>query len=110
MLNWRIFYDDGTTFDSTQGEPHEAPAWGFVCAVGYDDADKRYVMCGWDHYCFDRGADQWWGCDMVGWLDRSLRGVMYAHKAGRTVTNAQYKAIIKAAQDDADFPQWGRNE
>jgi len=25
---WRIYYDNGSTFDSTQGEPHEAPAEG----------------------------------------------------------------------------------
>ena len=50
--DWRIYYDDGKggvfTFDSNDGQPHEAPTEGFVTAVGYDERNKRYLMQGWD--------------------------------------------------------------
>jgi hypothetical protein len=29
-FTWRLYYDDHTTFDSNQGEPHESPPWGVI--------------------------------------------------------------------------------
>jgi hypothetical protein len=100
---WRIFYDDGSTFDSTQGEPHEAPTEGFVCAVGYDETGSRYIMHGWDFYCFDEG--QWWGMDRMGLHDRLRRNALYAYKEGRTVTKSRFSELTTRAHLDPDFPR-----
>lgn len=102
---WRIYYDDGSTFDSTLGEPHEAPAEGFVCAIGYDERGKRYIMHGWDFYQWDKDSAQWWGMDRTGLHDRLRRNLVYAYKEGRTVTRTQFEAIISRAHTDEDFPQ-----
>ena len=32
-VRWRIYYEDGSTFDSTQGAPHESPPWGAVVVI-----------------------------------------------------------------------------
>lgn len=100
---WRIYYDDGSTFDSTDGIPQDAPPMGFVCAVGYDESGKRYIMHGWDHYCFD--AEQWWGMDWCGLIDRLMLGRVAAYKMGRTVTRSAFREIMRLADADPDFPK-----
>lgn len=103
--DWRIYYADGTTFDSTQGEPEQAPPLGFICAIGYDEAGRRYIMHGWDHYQWDVVTAQWWGMDMCGLFDRLTRNLVVAYKQGRTVTRDEFTAIMRRAHEDADFPQ-----
>lgn len=102
---WRVYYADGSTFDSEQGEPHEAPPLGFICAVGYDESGSRYIMHGWDHYCWDLETRQWWGMDMCGLFDRLIRNLVYAYKQGRTVTKTDFQRIMQAAHTDPDFSQ-----
>lgn len=104
MPDWRIYYDDGSTFDSSQGEPHEAPSTGFICAVGYDESGARYIMHGWDHYCWSIESSQWWGMDHMGVFDRLRRNLVYAYKEGRTVTKADFQAAMQRAHTDTDFP------
>ena len=101
---WRIYYADGSTFDSTEGEPHEAPSVGFIVSVGYDENGDRYLMHGWDHYCYDKASSQWWGMDLMGVFDRLRRNVLYAYKEGRTVTKKEWAAITERAHQDRDFP------
>lgn len=38
---WRIYYADGSTFDSTQGTMAEAPAFGVQCRVWYHVTDDQ---------------------------------------------------------------------
>lgn len=105
MPDWRIYYDDGSTFDSDMGEPHEAPPEGFVCAVGYDDTGKRYIMHGWDFYQWDHDGGQWWGMDVFGLHDRLRRNLVYAYKEGRTVKSSVFHAMMAKADKDPDFPR-----
>ena len=100
---WRVYYDDGGTFDSTQGLPEDAPAFGFICAVGYDETGQRYIMHGWDHYCWDE--DQWWGMDLCGLIDRLALNRVRAYKLGRTVTKQRFRELMAAAASDPDFPK-----
>lgn len=102
---WRIYYADGSTFDSTMGDAHEAPSEFFTCAVGYDDKDKRYIMHGWNYYRWDKDSTQWWGMDDQG-LKTRLRhnGEIYAYKEGYTITTAKFNEIMGRAHKDPDFP------
>jgi hypothetical protein len=106
---WRIYYDDGSTFSSLDGEPHEAPPRGFICVVGYDDKNGRYILAQWDHYYYDKEADQWWGCDIHGLIDRLCMNRIYAYKLGRTVTSTEYQKIMDSADKDPDFPRRARD-
>ena len=110
MPDWRVYYDDETTFDSDMGAPHEAPSEGFICAMGYDERGKRYMMHGWDFYCWDNDARQWWGMNQFGLFDRLRRNCVYAYKEGRTVKNSVWIKIQRAAADDPDFPIAGKPE
>ena len=105
MQDWRIYYDDGSTFDSWQGAPQDAPAYGFICAVGYDESGQRYIMHGWDHYCWDAESQQWWGMDLFGLIDRLTLNRVSAYKLGRTVTKQAFQRIMARAASDADFPK-----
>ena len=67
--DWRIYYADGSTFDSTDGPVRSAPREGFLVAIGYDEQGRRYIMHGWDFYRFDEPTAQWWGHDISGLLD-----------------------------------------
>jgi len=37
IKSWRIYYADGSTFDSTQGSWADAPAFGVQCVVYYHE-------------------------------------------------------------------------
>lgn len=103
-MEWKIWYDDKSTFDSTMGEPHEAPTHGFQFAVGYDVDGKYYTMSGWDHYRFDRETHSWWGMDYHGVFDRlRFNKEIYAYKEGRTVSNKTWGEIAQAAHRDPTF-------
>lgn len=106
-MDWRIYYADGSTFDSSMGLPHEAPSDRFICAVGFDEADRRYIMHGCDWYAFH--ADQWWPFHTFDGLVNHLRhhGV-YAFKTGETITRTAYEELMAAADGDHDFPRGGR--
>lgn len=105
MEKWLIYYDDGSVFGSEQGSPEDAPSLGFICAIGYDEAGRRYIMHGWDHYCWDKEAAQWWGMDIFGLIDRLTRNLVYAYKQGRTVTRDSFQEIMQRAHENPDFPQ-----
>ena len=40
VASWRVFYADGSTFDSSQGSWADAPPFGVVCVVYYHLTDK----------------------------------------------------------------------
>ena len=105
MAAWRIYYSDGATFSSVDGEPTDAPAFGVICVV-FPDADVgRIVMHGWDWYYYVPEDKNWWGSDIHGLLDRLLHGLpLVGVKQGRSVATPTYKSIFKTASLDPDFP------
>lgn len=111
-MDWRIYYGDGSTFDSTQGEPEDAPAFDFQCVVQPDPRVGRTVMAGWDWYYYRVDIGEWWGSDIHGLLDLLLhRFPIKAVCQGRHSYNPVYTEIIKKASEDPDFePKSGRVE
>ena len=106
-LAWRIYYSDGSTFSSEDGDPADAPGWGVIAIPQIDPEVGRSVMCKWDHYCWH--GDSWWGHDLVGMLDcLALPGASII-KHGRTLSRGAYQAIRARAQEDPDFPAKAAN-
>lgn len=111
-LQWKIYYDDGSTWDHTMLDPDHpewsaeeaAPSYGFICALGYDEGNKRYIMHGWDHYHYDKETLQWWGMDREGLTDRLCRNLVYAYKLGRTVSKTRFYELMDLAHRDPDYP------
>lgn len=115
MNQWRIYYDDGSTFSWLDGSPEDAPPEGVICIVGYKHSGKRYIAHGGaidspskgyaQFYCFDLETQEWWGMDYAGLLDRLRRNLIHAFKEGRSIPDERFQAIMQRAHEDPDFPQ-----
>lgn len=106
MVRWRIYYADGSTFDSTMGDPWEAPGLGVVCIVQGDPDTGRGVQSRWDWYAWRRDTRDWWGHDGFGILDQLTADRLdrvAAVKAGRTVSSEDYGRLFALANADPDF-------
>lgn len=102
--DWKIYYEDGSTFDNTQGLPEDAPSFGVLCVVFPDEEVGRMVMHGWDWFYYHKEDQNWWGADIHGLLDCLLHNKpMKAVKQGRNTNADNYKKILNFAIDDPDF-------
>ena len=104
-IQWRIYYDDFSTFDSNNGEPEDAPAWGVICINQPDPKTNVMRMHRWDYYYWHRKYGQWWGSNLIGMVDQFAtypRDVV-ALKVGRNADNAVFQAITDMAIADNDF-------
>lgn len=103
---WRIYYDDDSTFDSSQGGPGDAPAWGALCVVQPDPAVGRVVMWhpekGYFVWCREHG--EWDVKDFAGLLDCLANFPGCVVRIGRGVPNAVFRAVYARAASDPDFP------
>lgn len=105
MLDWRIYYSDESTFDSSMGSPEDAPSFG-VIAVVYPDPDcGRGIVHRFDWYYYHPVDKTWWGVDVTGLHDALLHNLpLRAVKHGRLAPNAVYNRVLQAALHDPDFP------
>lgn len=99
--DWIIFYGDGSTFDSTQGEAGEAPS-ADVQVVVQIDADHKWVTYA-QSKCYVWGwkdDNRWIGVDDLGYLDYLLnyRG-WKAILVGRWCDEKTFNRIFKRATD-----------
>jgi len=105
-MNWRIYYDNGSTFDSSEGRPEDAPGHGVLCIVQPSSAFGRVVTSGWDFYYFRHTSETpWWGGDLIGLIDQLCRhpDITHAVKMGGMADTPDYQRIRQAAVDDPDF-------
>lgn len=104
-MNWKIYYADGNTFDSTQGGPEDAPGYGVVLIVQRRDSVKADPHSGWDWY-FYHNEFGWWGCDRSGMEDQMLNEWKNLRRIvmGRSVANTRYQEIWRRAKEDKDLP------
>lgn len=113
-INWRIFYTDGSTFDSSQGSPQDAPEWGVICIVQHDADVGRTIMRRWDFYYFHPIDQNFWGCDIFGYIDIGVNGRPFTPgslKIGCTISTPQFQEILSIADSDPAFkPKSGRKE
>lgn len=105
MTDWRIYYADGSTFDSNMGSPEDAPSYGILCIVFSDEDHGRLVMQGWDWYFYHDEEKNWWGADIHGLLDQMLHNLpVRALKQGRNSPARVWRETLHRATNDPDFP------
>ena len=112
-FTWRIYYDDGTTFDNTMGEPEHAPSFGIIAIVAYDEVHERMVLQKWNYYwCKDLdGRPIWYGSDQIGLIDQLAHDAnreVHGLKLGRTIANKLFQDIIIIAANDPDLTKTTR--
>lgn len=104
-MEWRIYYDDGTTFDDSLGSPVDAPTHGVIAICTRDEVHGRLVLNGFDFYCYEYEANEWFGCDQWGLIDKLLHNLpFHAWKMGRTVRTETFLTVLEEATNDPDFP------
>ena len=104
---WRIYYGDGSTFDSLQGSPWEAPGYDVQCIVYPDEDVGRVVLHRWDFYLYNLLEKEWYGSDLLGLMDHLCHDreqSFCAVKQGRTITTPQFRSVFQRASHDPDFP------
>lgn len=104
-MDWQIYYEDGSSFDSSQGTPAEAPPVGVIVIVQCDltPPHKRELVKG-DNYYYWSPAMQWQGIDRDGVIDALLeRKDVIGLKQGRRVTRIEYNAFSTVAHQHPDF-------
>lgn len=102
MLSWRIYYSDDSTFDSSQGEPHESPPLGVQAIVQPDPDMGRVIEWGKDYYWWV--GDRWDGGDLFGLFDYLSQPGVKVVRFGRSMSNAAFRAVYARAVADQDFP------
>lgn len=109
-MDWRIYYSDGSVFDSNMGSPWEAPGWGVQVIVFADPEIGRALLRGYDYYLYRRESG-WVGVQsetcliecMVNESSQNVDGVLVV-KSGRMIARDVYHKITNKAHTDPDFP------
>ncbi len=104
MLQWRIYYDDGSTFDNLQGTEDKAPPFGVQCVVQLDaEGASRDRLQGPDYYIMTE-TGRWIGCDLTGILDRLINRIPFSGLlVGRWIELTAYHEVTHKAARDRDF-------
>jgi hypothetical protein len=95
-MEWEIYYGDGSTFSNEDGGPQDAPTRN-VQVIVQDDPDVSWVMLTTHDYYVWR-KDRWFGVDKFGLWDYLASDGWKKVLFGRTLTNAEYKAIYERAK------------
>ena len=105
MVNWRIYYAGGSTFDSDQGLPQDAPSLGAQIVLVKDGRFNRRVLKLADYYVFRPSLDRWTDHqDATSVMIAALCEPWVKVVAGRYLREADFEQILIRAHDDPDFP------
>jgi hypothetical protein len=96
---FRIYYDDGSTFD---GDPFDAPFWGVLIIVEKDRDHGRRIVSNGDYYVWIDG--RWRAKDHIGLIDYLQQPGHRKAVCGRMVENDHFTAVYMRADADPDFP------
>jgi hypothetical protein len=93
-VNWRVYYEDGSTYDNTQGTPRSAPKFGVMGIRQKPPGDRQLISRDFYIYRTDYGC--WIEVDRDGLLDH-LQSVEHisAVLLGRTVPPAVWKDAMR---------------
>ncbi len=105
---WCIWYQDGTTFSSDDGEPQDVPGSGIVVIAQdggnhdtpYATAGEQWrTVFGYDWYIFDK--NRWFSTNMVGLVQYVTEPGCKIVKVGRWVPHELYEKLR------AEAAAWG---
>jgi len=96
-IDWKIYYADGSTFDSLQGSPQDAPSIGVICLKHFTLDNKWELLAYRDYYIYDR---QWWGGDSAGFWQYMFKTGLKIVKFGTSTTDFEFERILATARED----------
>lgn len=101
MVEWRIYYEDGSVFDNEQGTWDDAPVDGVQCVAVRHPLYGRQIYNSADYYINPPFGDHVAQTNDLGPTLRKLRWI----KFGRSAPTDQYNKVLKQACDDPVFPK-----
>lgn len=113
MIDWRIYYGDGSTVTSADCAPEDVPKRNVQCIVRPDEDAGRLVERENDNYVWDYSRNNWKGVDQFGLYDYLIEPGVKIVLFGRTISEAEYSAILERATSDPDLPPksaWRKTE
>lgn len=104
-FEWRVYYDDGSTFDNLEGGPADAPKLGVIAINQIDKHVGFATVWGKDFYPYSDDLGGWEGTDQFGFYDYLFCRPGYkVVLAGRTVPHDDFIRLRHKALHDPDFP------
>jgi hypothetical protein len=103
-MRWKIFYVDGGTFSSQDGEPQDAPGWGVAAIAQEDEVVNIQIHQGNDFYCFDEKFAGWYGLDYFGFAQYVSEPGHKIIKLGDVMPTHKYRELLTTIRDDPDLP------
>ena len=103
LLKWKIFYGDGSTITDAESEPENVPKRNVQVIVMEDKDHGRYIDRCNDFYLWREWG--WYSSDHFGLWDYLEQPGKKIVLFGRTIGNAEFKAIQTMAIDDNYLPE-----
>ena len=97
VLDWRVYYGDGTTYSSQDGEPEDAPPGNVMCVVWYDEDNRRKIAHNAYAYVWD---GFWYGADDAGYWQYMLEPGVKIVKFGRMNKDGKFRKIMSRADNE----------
>lgn len=104
-FRWRIYYGDGTAYDSRDGEAWDAPAVNVQAVVVSDPEHGWYCCRADDFYWYLEDEDRWYSGERFGLFDYLTQPGRRKVLFGRSIPDREYRAILDRAMNDPDLPQ-----
>jgi hypothetical protein len=100
MIDWRIYYGDGSAFSSEEGRPEDAPRVNVMCIAWYNEDNRRRLAHAADYYFYEEG--RWGACDSFGLFEYLIRSKFPVVLFGRLIGDSRFRDIM--AKADHDLP------
>jgi hypothetical protein len=104
-LRWKVFYQGGSIYSAADGSAFDAPARGVLMIANSNDRHGWALCRSNDYYWWLPEDDAWQGGDIFGLWDYLIEPGPKKVLFGRTVSNAEFEAVLMRAHDDPDIPQ-----
>ena len=101
MLQWRVYYDDGSSSDDEVTQPYRV-----ICIVQPRERTGREVLHSYPYYVLKSGL--WFGCDDVASLIQQMVYFAPAIEAvamGILTDGPTFEAIVRRATEDEGLPR-----
>lgn len=111
MMQWKIYYDDGSVCCSDDGLPQSVPQFGVQAIVQKDNTPQpanvgRIILARWDYYWWRQDKSEWWGGKLDGVLDHLLNRLpIEAVCMGRSMNTGEFRDLMQRVEADPDFPK-----
>ena len=100
MVQWRVYYGDGSTYSNVDGPPESAPCTRVIAVAWYDEDGRRKICHQADYYVHYIAEKRWASADMSGLLQYLMEPGLKIVKFGREIGDLAYRNVMTKALGD----------